>query len=241
MSRKSLVLSVLLVLVLTGSVLGGAYLLLRHEPNFYVLAEVPASPERQAHSKECTTEVTKFINDRMGCDGPWRLDFTQEEINSWLAEDFVTSRTDRFLPVGISEPRILFQPGRILLAFRYGEDEFSTVVSVQARIWLPKRERSALAVEIESLRAGAIPLSWKLLQEHLTEGARSKNIDIQWYRNDGNPVAILRFEADKREPTIQFEGLRIDQGSIHIKGKSIDPETRSNSAAMALPRTTPAE
>jgi hypothetical protein len=113
-----------------------------------------------------------------------------------------------------------------LLAFRYAQEEFSTVVSLQVKVWLPKRDRSAIAVEIESLRAGAIPLSWKLLQEQLTEQARQQNVHIQWYRNDGNPVAVLRFQADKREPTIQFQRLRIEQGRIQIKGRSLDPETR---------------
>jgi hypothetical protein len=231
---------VLLVLVLTGSVVGGIYLLLRHEPNFYVMAEALPSAERQSQSREFTKKATRLVNDQLNCGVPWNVDLSQDEINSWLAEDFVTSSTDQYLPAGITEPRILFQPGRILLAFRYGDEDFSTVVSVQAKVWLPKRERSALAVEIESLRAGAIPLSWKLLQEHLTEGARKSNVDIQWYRNDGNPVAILRFQADKREPDFQFEQLRIDQGRIHIQGKSLDPEMRTVSA-LSLGRAAPAE
>ena len=238
MLRKSLVLSVLLLLVLAGSVVGGAYLLLRHEPESYVLAEMPPGKQRQSYSDECTKEITSFLTDKVNCEGSWKLSFTQDQLNSYLAEDFVNSGWN-LLPAGVSQPRIQLQDGRLRLAFRYGEDEFSTVVSLQVKVWLPKRERSAVAVEIESLRAGAIPLSWKLLQEQLTEGARNRDIDVQWYRNDGNPVAVVRFQADKREPTIQFQQLQIKQGHILISGKSRDPE--SLSASFQLPRSAAAE
>ena len=241
MSRKSLLVSVLLLVLLTGGGLGGSYLLLRHEPNFYSLAEVPPGPERQKQSDECVSQATTLLQQKMDCEADWGLNFTQEQINRWLAEGFVASNMDQFLPTGVSDPRIVFLPWRILLAFRYGEEQLSTVVSVQVKVWLPKRERNMVAVEIESLRAGAIPLSWKLLQEHLTEEARHQNIDIQWYRKDGNPVAILRFQADKREPTIQFQKLRIEQGTIHIQGRSSDPEVRKIISAIALPQSAPTE
>jgi hypothetical protein len=241
-TRKSLLLSVLLLVLLAAGGLGGLYLLLRHEPGFYSHAEIPPGPERQTHSREYVSETTRFITEKVNCETDWQLNFTQDQINSWLAEDFVTSNTaETFLPAGVTDPRVVLEPGRIVLAFRYGEEDFNTVISVHAKVWLPKKERSTIAVEIESLRAGMIPVSWKLLQEQLTEGARQQHMDLQWYRNDGNPVAILRFQSDKREPTIQLQKLRIEQGRIHIEGRSLDPETRKFTAALGLLATPAAE
>lgn len=225
MSRKSFLLTLGLVVFL-GTVLSllGVWLL-GHEPELYVQAEVPAGSERIRLSQEFEKKAFDLFNEIQNEDD-WEAEFTEQQINSWLAEDFVESNLARQLPEQISEPRIALRPGRLFLAFRYGGPDFHTVISLQGKVWMAPREPNTLALEIESLKAGAIPLSPSFLQQELTEGARQHNIDVQWYRKDGHPVAVFRLQADRRDPGVQLRELELKEGAVRLKGRSLDPSLR---------------
>jgi hypothetical protein len=224
-SRKSFVIAVVLVTFIVGSVGTTLYVLLRHEPDFYAEAEVPPGSQRQLESKEFEEKAVDLLNE-INNGTEWRSLFTQEQVNSYLAEDFLRSKPIQ-LDSEIRDPRVVFQPGKVLLAFRYGSaQDWSSVVSIRAKVWIVKREPNVVAVEIEDIRAGAMPLAPKMIQDRLAESLRQQNIDIVWYRNEGNPVALVRFQYDKREPNIQLEELELRDGSIYLKGRSIDPDMR---------------
>jgi hypothetical protein len=223
-------LAILVVLLLGVS--ATLYALLSHEPDAYARAEIPPGPEREAESGEFTEKAFSLV-DQIQCEADWHAEFSEQQINSYLAEDFLRAPPFR-LPADISEPRVVLRPGRLTFGFRYGTGELSTVVSLDAKIWLPRREPNLIAVEIEQLRAGAMPLAVKSLRQQIDEEARKLNIDVQWYRNDGNPVAILRLQADKREATQILRDLEIREGMIAFKGRTTDPEVKP---LIALPAT----
>jgi len=223
--RKSLLLTLGLVGLLllgVGSVIAW---LLYSEPELYVQAAVPAGDDRQRSSQEFEKKAFDLLSEIQNEDN-WQGEFTEQQINSWLAEDFVESNLARQLPGQITEPRVAFRPGRLFLAFRYGSEDLHTVVSIEAKVWVARREPNTVAFEIESLKAGALPLTPKFLQDELTEGARQHNIDVQWYRNDGNPVAVFRLQADRRDPGVQLLDLELKEGSVLLKGRSLDPTLR---------------
>ena len=69
--------------------------------------------------------------------------FTEQQINGYLNEGFVQSGlSDRILPEGISEPRVLLEPDKVRLAFRYGSGPWSTVVTLDFHVWLSRHERA---------------------------------------------------------------------------------------------------
>lgn len=225
MKRRSLILTLVIVgLVLIG---GGAlfYGMLNAEPELYVEMAVPPGDERQQYSHDFEKKAFDLFNEIQNEDD-WHEEFTEHQVNSWLAEDFVESNLAKQLPSEISEPRVAFRPGKLFLAFRYGGADWNTVVSVEAKVWVTKREPNTIAVEIERLKAGALPLTPKFIQDELTEGARRHNIDVQWYRNEGNPVAVFRLQADRRDPGIQLQELELKQGAVYLKGRSLDPTLR---------------
>ena len=59
-------------------------------------------------------------------------------------------------------------------------------------------------MEIVSLQAGSLPLSTGTLLDYISEAARREHIDISWYRQEGHPVAIMRFQADLSRVTELF-------------------------------------
>jgi len=56
----------------------------------------------------------------------------------------------------------------------------------------------------------------------LSEAARREKIDITWYRQDGHPVAVMRFQADLSRPTLQFDRVELTDGKLTFSGRSTD-------------------
>jgi hypothetical protein len=233
MRYKSVLVGGIILLLFSGGAFAVLYALLRHEPNFYRQSAVPPGAARQQQSKAFETQAFDLYRE-INNDLDWQAKFTEMQVNSWLAEDFIRSNLAQQLPAGVSEPRIAFRPGRVLLAFRYGDGTWDTVVSVEAKVWVPKQEPNVVALQIEDLRAGAMPIAVKVLQDELTEGARQQNIDVQWYRHEGKPVAILRFQADRREPSLQLDELEVGDGYLFVKGRSVDPDAPRRIAEYPL-------
>jgi hypothetical protein len=226
MRRKALWLSFGLLLLIAGCILAGVVALVRHVPDFYKHGMVVAGGQRKELS-------TKFVVDLGNlCDsikagghpqtGKWRGYFSDVEINSFLQEDFLTADAQKLLPDGISNPRIAFEQDRIRLAFRYGRFLLSTIISIDFRVWVAREEPNVVVVELQGLHAGALPVSAQSLLEDISESLRRQNIQVTWYRHQGNPTAALKFGADQTR-TAQLHQLELKAGTLSIVGQSKDP------------------
>lgn len=221
MRRKSFLFGFAILLLLAGAVAGLA-LLAKHEPDFYLQNFPPPGKERKRRSGQFVQDFNQFCQE-VHANRVWSGRFDQECINSFFAEHFIESGLDeRILPEGISAPRLVFEPERIRLAFRYGKGAFSTVIAIDLRIWLASRAPNVVVLELQSLHAGALPVAAQSLLERISETAGQNNINVTWYRHDGNPVALLRFQADQDRPTIKLEQLALHQGILEIQGRSSD-------------------
>src|SRR5262249_18824491 len=146
-------------LLLTCGGATGLLLLIRYEPRRYVLATVPPGPVRTDRSKEFCAEFSNLIS-AIGSDRDWYAQFTDEQINSYFDEHFVQQGLDvRLLPEGISQPRLVIERDKVRLAFRYGSGFWSTVISVDLRVWLARNEPNVVGLKLEGFHAGALPIS----------------------------------------------------------------------------------
>jgi hypothetical protein len=221
MSRKSILLGIGIGFLMAG--LGClVYLLLRHEPDFYRKTAQGPGKNRKQRSGEFMTGFGQLYED-VHFYREWNAQFKEECINSFFDDQFVPSGwAERVLPEGISTPRIAIQPDKIRLAFRYTAGPLSTIISIDLRMWLTPKEPNVVALELQGLHAGAVPIAAQSLLERVSEAARQNNIDVTWYRHKGNPVALLRFQADQDHPTIRLEHLVLHPGAIEIRGHSIE-------------------
>ncbi len=224
MTRKSILLGAALLALLAGAVSTALALLVRHEPEFYHSAFLPPGPERKKQSDDFQSKCMSLINGITN-DRSWEERFSDAQINSYLDEGFIRSGiNDRMLPEGINQPRISFGPGTVRLAFRYGGGSWcSTVVSIDFRVWLCK-ETNVVALELQALRAGSLPITAQSLLERVSEAARRQDIEVTWYRHDGNPVALLRFQANQPRPTVRLRRLELKEGELVIGGTSVEAE-----------------
>ena len=227
MSRLSLVLAIVIFLCLTSGVGAALWVLVRYEPNIYLQAAVPPGEQRHQLSEKCWKELWELYDSVANSnrdDEEWGHRFTDGEINSYLAEHFVQSHlNEHVLPEGVSEPRLVIEPDKIRIAFRYGAGLWSTVVSVELSVWLVKGEPNVVALKLVGFHAGALPISAQSLLESITKACQDNGIGVDWYRDDGAPVALLRFQAEQPHPTLELETIKLEQGSIHIKGRTKDP------------------
>lgn len=217
---------ILFMLVLLGATgLTGLGFALRHVPDFYKRSAVAPGPERCELSndffvKEFVSFVTAFTDGK----GPWSFTFTQEQLNSFFEEDFVRfGDADHFRKVGIRDPRLEFNDQQLRFGFRYGGEKWNTVLSYDLKMWVAKNDVNVIAVEIQRRRAGAMPIPSQQILSEMTELGRRHNIDISWFRHEGNPVAIVKFQSDRPRPTAQLRELTISPGALTIRGFSFDP------------------
>jgi hypothetical protein len=223
MRRKSLFLSIALVVLIGGTVLGALVLLTRHEPAFYVRNLLPQGQQRQNAALRCTSNINSFVQDvKYGPNrgpGPWRGSFTEEELNSFFAEHLLDSHLH--LPEGVSEPRITVEQDRIRLGFRYGTPPLSTIISVDFRVWLAQGQANVIVLELQKLHAGALPISSQSLLKDISEIV-SGRIQVSWYRHNGNPTAVLKFQGDQARSTAQLRRLELKPGVLTIVGESCE-------------------
>ena len=239
MNRRSLLLGLVVILLVAGSA-SAVYFLARHEPEFYREAELREgnSNERAKLSGEFITQLNSFRQD-VAFNTRWSAEFKEEWINSFFDDQFVPlGFAKQVLPEGISTPRVAIDKDQIRLAFRYHLGPFSTIISIKMRVWLAPKEPNVVALELRGLHAGSLPISAQSLLESVSETARQNNIEVTWYRHQGNPVALLRFQADQDRPTYHLEHLALDQGVLMIAGSSSEGSPRR--AMMPPTPTVPA-
>jgi hypothetical protein len=224
MSRKSILLGAgIIVTILIG--MGTALVLLvKHEPGFYRRSSLPPGPLRGLHSKAFMQEMSLLTGSLLDHAPKWFATFTDAQINSYFDERLPQERTYRdFLPRGAASPRVAIEPDKLRLAFRYGRGPWSTIVSVDLRVWLAKNEPNAVCLELQGLHAGALPVSAQSLLDQVTEACQRKQIGVKWYRRNGNPVALLRFQSEGPRPSVQLSKLELRQGMLVISGRCIQP------------------
>jgi hypothetical protein len=211
----------LLLLVAVGG--GVLATLVWYEPADYQHCALPPGQQRQKHSQEFQAKFTHLLS-AIGSEPEWEETFTEAQINSYLDEDFMRSGIgERMLPEEIREPRVSIAPDKVRLAFRYGSDSWcSTIISVDFSVWLPRQEQNVVALEVQALHAGALPITAQSLLDRVSEVARQRDIDVPWFRHNGHPVALLRFQANQPRPTIRLERLELREGELIVRGRSLD-------------------
>jgi hypothetical protein len=225
MSRRSFFLAIAISLCLSCGVGTTLWMLVRYEPAVYLRTAVPPGEDRHRLSVKCQRDLMQLYNSVTDHDEQeWSYPFTDSEINSYLAEHFVQSRLDKqLLPDGISQPRIVIEPDKLRVAFRYGSGIWSTVISIDIRLWLVKGEPNVVALKLVGFHAGALPISAQSLLESISKTCADNGIGVDWYRDDGYPVALLRFQTEQPHPTLELELIKLEEGKIHIQGRTKDP------------------
>ena len=225
MRRKRLLISVGLIFGFLLMVLVGLIVMVKREPSFYHQASMADSPERVAQSNSFISEFGDLRNSLVNFEPNWEVEFTNEQLNAYFQEHYYQQGGDENLPDGWHAPRVKLEDGKIRIGIRYGQGIFSTILSLEIRFWLVPNQTNVLAMEIVSFQAGSLPISTGTLLDQISAAARREHIDVTWYRKDGHPVALMKFQSDLTRPTFQFSRVELQEGKVIIAGRDADRQT----------------
>lgn len=211
----SLLLLALVALAATGALAAA----LKYEPAFYTAAE--AEPDRltvSSQSSRLVSRVQDLINDAHA-KPEWGATFTANELNCFL-DDFDADVRTRF-GQSFHNARVCLAGDQLRLGLRWGEGRLSTILWLDLACWLVQSEPNCLAVRIDTIRAGLLPISSQSILDRVTEAAREANVDVTWYRHDGKPTGLFRFFSDQvRRTPRQLRTFRLSDGQMTIAGRT---------------------
>jgi hypothetical protein len=219
--RRRVLLALLIVGVAALAVVGVLGALIKVEPAFYT-----AKPGDEFTDSLVASKVLTRFGDLMQdvrLKPEWNGSFTAAELNAFLRENLQEDGwLAGVLPPELHDPRVAIEGDRVKVAGRIGSGIWSTVVSAEMRIWLVKDEINTVAVELVSMRAGALPaeLQWFRSLDAIGEAVRDRNVDVAWYRHNGNLVGVFRLYADQPRPPTHLRTVQVAEGRVSISGRS---------------------
>jgi hypothetical protein len=173
--------------------------------------------------EECTTESRQFMRqstavfNQIENEPAWCGVFRDRQVNAWLAWDFARKHAD-ILPEGVSDPRVSFNDGRITLGFHVKNGPITTVVSARGRVWLP--EPNFVAIELETVRAGALPIPSRLLVQTISSVVQSAGLGVEWRQHAGKPVALVRLTRPEKQAAVRLDRVEVREGMLYLAGRS---------------------
>jgi len=190
----------------------------RQPPAFYRAAErTIASPVVRRQATRHFEQQTQRLVDEIRQAEEWAEEFSEAEINAWLAEEFPREFAD-IVPPEVSDPRLHIEPDGLRLGFKLDlPDQWSGIVSLRVRASVA--EPNHLEIRIDSIQAGLIPVPvTDILKEVVAEASR-RGLQIDWQDDEEGGVAhvtlISKGEGDPRLDAIEFS-----EGHLRVKGSS---------------------
>lgn len=204
---------------------------LRYQPDFYRDRVVVPPERRRADAQQFVSQSMQLRNDIMN-ETAWEATFTDEEVNAWLAEDLVQHFADQ-IPSGVSEPRVAFEPDRVILAFQLDQGTMPSVI--WAVLSLQVTAPNELSITLEKVRAGMMPVPYQALLDQITTHVRTRGVDIQWDRSGPYPVAKVKYQPTLTRKDIHLEQLQLLQGRVRLAGRSERRQGEPRTAMLRLP------
>ncbi|QDV33317.1 hypothetical protein [Tautonia plasticadhaerens] len=210
--------------IATAAVLGtlvvlipmAAWRSLKYEPPFYRKLAGMDRKIRRVEADRFVTQTFQLRND-IANEDHWEASFTDEEFNAWLAEDLVTHFAD-FLPDGVRDPLVVFELDRVTLAFRLERGPFTSLVWAVARVQVA--DDNTVALTLEKIRAGAVPVSPEEVVAPIIRQARAYGLDVDWKYVDDEPVALIRYSPTPARGDVVLERVVLFDGRLYLSGRS---------------------
>lgn len=223
MPRRRSVFASLLVLVTVAS---GAYWAQRQVPDFYqeALVAEPDPVKRQAAAKTFVQRTLTLIDDLRESDA-WAQQFEEAQVNAWLAEELHAKYGD-LVPPEVSEPRVRFVDGAVLLGFRYSGPDWDGVVSLtlEPRVDEPNR----LSIEIASVQAGLIPIPLDTVTERISQRLTAEGWQAEWREADGHDVLVVELDRADDVDHAVLETVAVAEGKLLVAGSRKSAEERES-------------
>ncbi|MCC9600224.1 hypothetical protein LOC67_06600 [Stieleria sp. JC731] len=177
-------------------------------------AEVVQSSEKmQARVEQLQADVEQA--------GLWEAVFAENQINAWLI-DQMPRYFKKLQAKGLQDPQIKIDEGNIIAAAQIKSRRFEGVVSCDLGIQMTDQP-NCLAIKINSIYAGALPLPLVSIQDSISKIFAKSSLNLRWDTHDGETVALIdipqKYEGMDASPVI-VEFIELAEGQISFAGRS---------------------
>lgn len=229
MKRKTLLFSAGLVAI---AIVGGVAALMwaaNQAPEFYASAAVPASPAvRHVAAREFAEQTAELVRE-LRYAPKWEQEFTQTQVNAWLMEELPRRYGNR-IPRGVSDPRVQFDDGLVRIGFQLTSSTFAGIVSLDLRPTVPEPNR--LAIAVESLSAGLLPLAPASFTDDVSKQLDRYQVEHEWKVEEGFQVLYVTIVPNRGDRPI-LEEIAVGDERLRIAGHREQPTTLT----MTTPET----
>ncbi len=194
--------------------LGVVFVSLRHVPQFYDKAMRENAGDLRKGSDQLLRQVTA-LQGVVQRPGHWRVRFTAEQINGWLAVDLVENYP-HVLPPSLSDARVAIRPDGMRLGCRLEEGLTNCVLSLAIRPSVPEADTAAL--RLQRARAGALPIPLRRVIERLSQAARAMHLQLRWGQAGGDPVAVVALPGEYGDRAARIDAIELGDGWIELSG-----------------------
>ncbi|MEQ8210292.1 MAG: hypothetical protein RH917_10715 [Lacipirellulaceae bacterium] len=227
--KKYLVGTLASLLLITAGTTFWAWRALQDVSPFYQQALKVEPPQLQAESEELKNRVARLI-DETKKPKPWQTEFTDSQINGWLAIALMAQYAER-VPESLTDPRVAFEDDHITLGLRYREGKISTVITLVATPRIV--DADMLGIRLDSAHAGSLPISTSKIARKIAAGAEKMEIPLAWTEEEGSPVALFPLAAaiSSVGQRRQLETLQIEDGKLRFAGRTSLEDTTKRLAS----------
>src|SRR5262245_49594056 len=189
----------------------------RQRPRFYVHV-LAGKQELQREAAQRFELQSIALHNALQHDGRWSLALSQEEINGWLAVE-LPEKFPALLPAGVSQPRICIAGHQVQVAVGLEQHGIATVVSLFGDVDLTTQPNE-VAVRIERVRAGIVPMPLNKLLDLISTLAADSGLAIRWTEVEGDPVLLLKLPTEVNRRQLLLESLELADGNLLIAGRT---------------------
>lgn len=219
--KKLGVIALSLVVVLAAAA-GSTWWASTAVPEFYeqALVDEPLPEIRQQAARQFVEQTLQLVEEIRQSE-EWSEEFTQTQVNSWLAQHL--HRYDKYVPKGVSDPRVQFVQGLLQVGFHFTSKNWDGVVSLDLRPSVP--EPNQLQIEIESVRAGLLPLPLEEFKLRISKEFAKEGFAAEWQDRDGREALIVNLDRGQETAPV-LETVEVIEGAIRIAGsRDTDPSS----------------
>lgn len=194
----------------------------RSVPEFYRLAHA-AVPDNPAEASQQLEDRVEQLQADVRKTGKWQAEFTDDEINAWLLT-ILPEEFPNLMPVGASDPRVVIADDKLRVAAKYRNKRIDTVVSLDLRVEITPQP-NMLAVRLENLRAGALPLPVARFAKGISREASRSDLEVLWDKEslEEGPVALVTIPSEHDrfvESPVIIESVRLRDGVLALSGRT---------------------
>lgn len=235
MIKRLLLFALLAVVGVVVCVGGGMYwAVTTAQPYYHVALQQP--PEVLQESSRQLENRFSTLHSDLQSQGTWHTVVSADELNGWLAYKLPESFPD-VLPKEIRDPRVAITAEQVIFAAKSELAGVEAVVSVFVEPFVT--DDGDLAVELQQVLAGSLPVPTADLIDRVARGTRRAGLPIRWTQSEGKTVMIVARELWDTEQTQHrtLDALELAEGEMFLSGstETVVPELGAPESIVAEP------